>query len=255
MKRTFNYTGRRKIERKDVQILLQERNGEWTFDVELKFAEYHFARNAEVWVEAYRQNLWMQWSWGTISALRKPNERKLTEFDVPDGVLFRVRVVQPAGQEHHKLLGEGDDIPNVKIGDSEDKRRHLIVPVPDALDEQLWRLNFEADPPSLLVNKDAKPTWKEMARSPQFVALVYPEVFRQMSMRILVVDDTWSEDDEEGGWQADWIKFAKNLGGLGPVPEARQDKEMWIEDAVSTFCRRLQLRSTWDREADEEGRK
>lgn len=256
MKRTFNYTGRRKIGRTDVFITLRQSGGLWSFDAELKLADYQFPKNAEVWVEAHRQNLWMQWAWGTVSALRAPTERRLAEFEVPDGVLFRVRVVQPPGPEHHKLLGEADAIPFVKAGDADDRRRHLIVPVPDALDQQLWKLNFESDPPSLLVNKEAQPSWKEMARSPQFVALVYPEVLRRLLERILI-EDEWSEDDEEGGWHADWMKFSRNLGGLGPVPppDLQQERENWIEEAVASFCRRLELRSMWDREFDREERR
>jgi hypothetical protein len=205
MKRTFNYTGRRKIGRKDVSITLRQENAVWVFDAELRLADHHFPRNAEVWVEAHRQNLWMQWTWGTVATLRMPADRRLTEFDVPDGVLFRVRVVQPPGSEHHKLLGEADAIPFVKAGEADDRRRHLLVPVPDVLDQQLWRLDFESDPPRLLVNKDVKPSWKEMACSPYFTALVYPEVLRRILMRALMSDDGWTEEDEEGGWQADWV--------------------------------------------------
>jgi hypothetical protein len=253
MKRTFNYTGRRKIGRKDVSITLRQETSGWIFDAELRLADHHFPHNAEVWLEAHRQNLWMQWPWGTVSALRVPTDRRLSEFDVPDGVLFRVRVVQPPGQEHHKLLGEADGIPFVKAGEAADQRRHLLVPVPDALDQQLWKLDFESDPPRLLVNKDAKPTWKEMACSPHFIALVYPEVLRRMLARALNEED-WTEDDEEGGWAADWVRFAKNLGGLGqvPPPTLRADQDNWVEEAVAAFCRRLEIRSTWDRTCDEE---
>ncbi|HXR46607.1 MAG TPA: hypothetical protein VN784_04130 [Candidatus Limnocylindrales bacterium] len=254
MKRTFNYTGRRKIGRKDVSITLRQEKSVWVFDAGLRLADYNFSRNAEVWVEAHRQNLWMQWSSGTVSSLRVPVDRRLVEFDVPDGLLFRVRVVQPPGQEHHKLLGEADGIPFVKAGEADDRRRHLLVPVPDALGQQLWKLDFEHDPPQLLVNNEAKPSWKEMARSPQFIALVYPEVLRRMLSHALV-DESWTEDDEEGGWPADWVRFAKNLGGLGPVPplELRTDRDNWVEEAVAAFCRRLEIRSTWDRTCDEEG--
>ncbi len=254
MKRTFNYTGRQKIGRKDVSIMLRQEKTIWVFDANLRLADYHFPRNAEVWLEAHRQNLWMQWAWGTVSALRVPADRRLTEFDVPDGVLFRVRVVQPPGQEHHKLVGEADAIPFVKAGEADDRRRHLLMPVPDPLDQQLWKLDFEHDPPQLLVNRDAKPSWKEMARSPYFIALVYPEVLRRMLTRAL---EDWAEDDEEGGWRADWVRFAKNLGGLGtvPPPDQEQEREIWIEEVVGAFCRRLEPRSTWDRTCDEEGRR
>jgi hypothetical protein len=254
MKRTFNYTGRRRIGRKDVSITLRQEKTAWVFNAELRLADHHFPHNAEVWLEAHRQNLWMQWAWGTVSTICVPADRRLAEFDVPDGVLFRVRVVQPQGQEHHKLLGEADAIPFVKAGEADDRRRHLLIPVPDALDQQLWKLDFESDPPRLLVNKDAKPSWKEMARSPHFISLVYPEVLRRMLARALFNED-WAEDDEDSGWPADWVRFAKNLGGLGPVPspDLQIDRENWIEEAVAAFCRRLEIRSTWDRTCDEEG--
>jgi hypothetical protein len=115
MKRTFNYTGRKKIERRDVSVTIREERATLLFDAELRLAAYQFPRNAEVWLEAHRQNLWMQFAWGTVSTLRVPADRKLAEFDVSDGILFRVRVVQPQGQEHHKLLGETDGIHFIKV--------------------------------------------------------------------------------------------------------------------------------------------
>lgn len=252
MKRTFNFTGRRKIDRADISITLRQERSIWMFDADLRLSTYHFPRAAEIWIEAHRQNLWMQWGWGTVAEIRVPNDRRLLEFDVPDGVLFRVRVVQPPGKEQHKLVAEADGLSFVKAGEADDNRRHLLEPVPDALDQQLWKLDFESDPPRLLVNKDAQPSWKEMARSPQFIALVYPEVMRRILSRAL---EDWTEEDDEGGWQADWVCFAKRLGGLGTVPssEQRADRENWIEEAVSAFTRKQQSRDLWDRTIDAEG--
>ena len=253
MKRTFNYTGRRKIERKDVSVVLREDRGTWVFEADLRLAEYRFARNAEVWVEAHRQNLWMQFLWGTVSALRPPLNRRLTEFDVPDGILFRVRVVQPPGQEHHKLLGEADGIPFVRVGEAMGQRRPLIETVPDALDQLLWKLDMDGDPPRLLVNKGARPTWKEMAMSPYFVSLVYPEVLRRLLTHVLI-EKEWTEDEEEGSWEADWVRFARNLGGLTVPPPANDTpgREGWIDEAVAAFARRHQLKMTWDLNFEEE---
>jgi hypothetical protein len=255
MKRTFNYTGRRKIERRDVSITLREDRGTWVFDADLRLAEYHFPRNAEVWLEAHRQNLWMQFAWGTVSAMHPATNRRLTEFDVPDGILFRVRVVQPSGQEHHKLLGEADALNFVKAGEASDKRRPLLEPVPDALDQLLWKLDLERDPPVLLVNKDAKPTWKDLARSQHFLALVYPEVLRRLLTRVLL-DDKWSEDDEDAGWQGDWVRFARSIGVSIPLPnpDQKQDREAWIDEAVAAFARRHQLRTNLDLSFEEETR-
>lgn len=254
MKRTFNYTGRKKIERRDITITLREERGGLVFDADLRLAGYKFPRTAEVWLEAHRQNLWMQFPWGTVSALRQPTERKLAEFDVSDGILFRVRVVQPQGQEHHKLLGEADGIHFVKIGEASDQRRHLLVPIPDALDQLLWKLDLERDPPCLLVNQDAKPSWKELARSPHFISLVYPEVLRRLLTRALV-GEKWTEDDDEGGWTSDWMKFSRNLGvpWPPPLPDSEPDCVAWVEEAVAAFARRNQMRNVWDLTCDEEG--
>ncbi len=253
MKRTFNYTGRRKIARRDIAITLREERGSWVFDADLRLTEYRFPRNAEVWLEAHRQNIWMQFAWGTVSTPRGPSDRRLMEFDVPDGVLFRVRVVQPPGPEHHKLLGEADGLDFVRAGEAGDKRRPLLEPVPDALDQILWKLDLDRDPPVLLVNKEAKPTWKDLARSPHFLALVYPEVLRRLLTRALV-DDRWTEDEEDEGWQSDWIRFARRLGGLDVLPKAeqQQEREAWIEEAVAAFARRHQLRTNLDLTAEEE---
>ena len=255
MKRTFNYTGRRKIERKDVSITLREDRGTWLFDADLRIADYRFPRNAEVWIEAHRQNLWMQFPWGTVSAMRPALNRRLTEFEVPDGVLFRVRVVQPPGQEHHKLLGEADGITFVKIGEATAQRRPLLEPVPDALDQLMWKLDMESDPPKLLVNKDAQPTWKEMARSPYFIALVYPEVMRRL-LTTALIEREWSEDEDESGWESDWIRFARNLGGLATPPPAsdKEGRSNWIEEAVAAFARRHQLKTMLDLTFEEENR-
>ena len=175
---------------------------------------------------------------------------------MPDGVLFRVRVVQPPGPEHHKLLGEADGIPFVKAGEADDRRRHLLVPVPDALDQQLWKLDLERDPPCLLVNKDAKPSWKEMARRPQFIALVYPEVLRQLLTRALVEADPWTEDDEEG----------ELAGGLGAVPlgawaasgrcrrpTSESSAKSGLRRPWPAFARRHELRGVWDLSCEQEG--
>ena len=150
-----------------------------------------------------------------------------------------------AGAGALRLLGEADAIPFVKAGEADD-RRHLLVPVPDALDQQLWRLDWH-DPPQLLVNKDAKPSWKEMARSPYFIALVYPEVLRRMLTDLR----SWAEDVGR--------RLAGRLGSVrkeprraGTVPPRPGEREIWIEEAVGAFATPNRVPR---RTCDEEGRR
>jgi hypothetical protein len=254
MKRTFNFTGRRKIERSDVSILLREERDGWVFDAELRLAGYRFPSNAEVFVEAHRQNLWMQFSWGTIATLRAPTDRRLSEFDVPDGILFRVRVVLPAGPERHKLAGEADGLHFVKEGEADDRRRPLIEPVGDDLDQLLWKLDLDSEPPRLLVNNQVA-DWRSMARSAHFTAAVYPEVMRRVLWKILI-DEEWTDDEEEdGGWQSDWVRFARALCGRQelPSPGEGKEREAWIDESVAAFARRHSLREQWERAVEAEG--
>jgi hypothetical protein len=253
MKRTFNYTGRQKIDRKDVTVTVREERGSLFFDAELRLADYKFPHSAQVWLEAHRQNLWMQFLWGSVSVLRPPADRKLAEFDVSDGILFRVRVVQPQGQEHHKLLGEADGVQFIKIGEPTDKRRSLITPIPEALDQLLWQLDMESDPPRLLVNKEAKPSYRDLVKSPYFYSLVYPEVLRRLLTHALIKKE-WTEQYDDDDWVSDWMKFSRQLGVSWPPPppDSELECEVWIDEAVSAFARRNQLRTTWDREQDEE---
>jgi len=250
MKRTFNFTGRKKIDRQDVTVTVSDQNGLMYFDAEPRLASYQFPHNAEVWLEAHRQNLWMQFPWGSVSALHPPTDRKLEEFDVSDGILFRVRVVQPQGQEHHKLLGEVDGVHFVKIGEPTDRRRSLITPIPETLDQLLWKLDLEGDQPRLLVNKDAKPSYRDLVKSPYFYSLVYPEVLRRILNHVLIHPGQWVEDDDDDGWESDWMKFSRQLGAAWPPPlvEMKEDRAAWIDDAVAAFARRNQLRAKWDLE-------
>lgn len=80
-------------------------------------------------------------------------------------------------------------------------------------------------------------------------------MLRRILSNILGEDNNWSEDDEESDWKSDWVRFARNLGGLPPVPMPgmKQERETWVEEAVAAFARRMQLRALWDREHETEG--
>ena len=258
MKRTFNYTNRRKIERRDVQIVLREDKEGLTFDADLErigpTGSYRFPAAAVVFVEAYRQNQWMQFVFGTVAAIRPPLDRRLAEFESPEGLLFRVRVVLPKEPERHKLVGEADQIPFVKAGDAEDRRKPIIEPQSAPLDQLLWKLDLDHDVPRLLVNQNALPTWRDFARNPFFVSLVYPEVLRQVLTRALIGPDALDndEDDESPSWQRDWVNFACKLGGMCELPEAEDEERRreWIDAAAAAFARRNNLRQMADLAVD-----
>lgn len=238
MKRTFNYTGRKKINRADISGRLWADGDAWRFDVDLHLAEYRFPYNAEVWIEAHRQDILMQWPWGTISAIKKAVDTKLSEFGDPEGILFRVRVVHPDVNERHKLLGEAENIHFVKDSDPSSDAESLLPTRPDSLQGPLWKI--EIDPafgPVLYIERDVLPSWKQLAGRPEFQALVFPEVIKQVFTRILSDNSYDSEDDESSDdWQGKWLDSARILGVSALVPAETDDdstKAEWVNDAVT----------------------
>ena len=98
MIRQIDHTGRKRISRDAVRIALRDEKGRLTFDATRKLGEYALPPDAHVWLEAYRQASWMQFSWGRVSEPALPADRWLDDFDSGDGVLFLGGVRVPAAR-------------------------------------------------------------------------------------------------------------------------------------------------------------
>jgi hypothetical protein len=241
MIRRFNYTDRLRIRRSDVRIVLREQQGRLEFDADLRaLADYDLAPDSFVFVEAYRQTNWMRFSFGQVGAITPASSRVLSQFDSPHGILFRVKVT-PNG-DVHTLLAEADRIPLAHPEQSEGERTPLLPVIPRKLGEEIYRLDFSDDRPLLLINSEAG-NYANIGKSPAFVSLVYPAVFREILIRVLLVER--HDDDNSDDWKSQWIRFALLHPGLGDLPDRDEleDRSDWIEKAVSAFAKRLQTRA------------
>ncbi len=216
-----------------------------SFNANPNLEGYGFPGDAEVWIEAYRGNLLKQCRWGIVSRLEAPEDRDLGEFEVADAVQFRLRVVRHAEEGLLQMLGEADRLTPRDPEENSENRTPLITPVPENLGQQLWRIDFQSDPPLLQINNQAKDGWKDIARNSAFIALVYPQIMRSMLNRILI-EDKWDEDGLE--WQENWVKFARGTYTETPLPDAldHEGRVRWIEDAVSAFASMKNLKELWD---------
>ena len=230
-----------------MRLAVVDIDGSLGFDAHLDLEGYELAPDAQVFVEAYRQTTWMRFAFGTVGALRapEPSDRRLTEFDSAEGVLFRVKVTQAT--DEHILLAAADRIPLQEKGNDSDKESLLPV-VPMDLGEELWRLDFDPEP-RLLISKSATADWNQLALSPLFQGLVYPEALRSVLTTVLKNDHRDTEDD--GDWQSKWLRFAMLLPGM-PVELPKEDDEdgveMWVEDAVRAFSKKLMLKQKFSDE-------
>jgi len=243
MIRRLNYTGRIKIHRADVRLATREDDGALSFDADLRLHDYELPAEALVFVEAYRQTTWMRFPFGTVANLLPPptEQRRLAEFDSADGIRFRVKVTQ--AHDEHILLAAADRIPLAQPEDDAE-RESLLPVVPAELGDELWRVDL-SDEPRLLVNKSAASDWRQLAKSPIFVSLVYPSVLRQVLTDILA--DGHRDTDDEADWRSNWLRFAARLPGMNPHPPEKDEGEeaaaRWVEDAVAGFARKLALKA------------
>jgi hypothetical protein len=232
----LNYSGRKRISRQDVLILLHEPPGSpLSFEAQLKLGGYNLPDDALLFVEAYRQTQWMRFPFGTVNAVVPPVDRRLTEFESEDGILFRVRVTSQAGRQG-LLLAEADKVPVRRPEDVEENRLPLFPVQPADLGSQTWRVDFSSDP-VLLINK-AVGDWRAVAVSPVFRSLVCPAALREVITRILFLED-YPDLEDRDDWKTRWLLFAGSVPGAGEPPaDGETDSfEDWIETAVEAFCR------------------
>lgn len=245
--RTLNYTNRQRIRREDARITLREDKGGSVFDTGLSLAGYDLPGEARIFVEAYRQTQYMRFDFGQVGAIRIPGDRILRDFDSTEGVLFRVKVVT-SGDPHGLLLAEADQIRPRKSAD-EDENRIPLLPVRPSwnLGDEIWVLEFDAQETRILVNAMLG-DWRAMTREPFFVSLVYPHAMRSILWRILK-DEGWKDSEDPDDWRSRWLKFAISLPGISDPPSESDEAriEDWIDSAASAFCRRHNIRETYER--------
>lgn len=238
--RRFNYTGQKRLKHKDMRVSVKTTDsGMLEFDAELSFAGYTLPAEALIAIEAYRRTSWKRFPCGTVGNVSLPTDRRLDEFNSPDGVLFRVRVTASNGRKG-LILAEADNIrphsqdPEPNVGPRRDRINLLEVNSDDGLDKQLFRVDMSGAP--LLLINSCVGDWRSVALDPVFCELVYPAVVREVLRYILRIEG--GDPRAMNGWKLQWIRFATGLTGEN-VPEDDPDKkDDWIEEAVSSFCRR-----------------
>ena len=238
MQRRFNYTGRKRINRKDVRISLTSEESEISFDANLdSLRKYDLPKDASVFVEAYRQTNWMRFHFGNVGLISPPHDRTLGIFDSPEGIHFCVKVT--ASGTAHNILAEADGIPLLAADAVDGERTPLLHVKPEKGMKEIFRIDFSGKEPILLVNSDIG-SYTDIAMSPLFAAVAYPAILREILTRIVIIDDH-EESDDQDNWQSRWLKFCKLLPSINSfvADGTPDDKADWIDSVVSAFAQKI----------------
>ncbi len=221
-------------------MLIQEDEEGLSFNVgSLALERYSFPDDSLVFVEAYQQTNWMRFSCGHLSKLSLPKDRRLTKFDDPEGVLFRIKIT--SSDTSRKLIGIADKI-SPRAKKKRDTKRDPLLPVKhEDLGQEIYSLDFSGDAPILLINPKAG-NKNSLAPSDVFLSLVYPAVIREILNHIILIQK-WPHDSSDDSWQSKWLTFSMQLRGVDALPK-RSDIEGrldWIEQVIRAFSKKMSL--------------
>lgn len=239
MPRRFNYTGRQKIRRADANIRLVGSGSTLAFIAELNLQSYKLDPQARVAVEAYRSRTasYRRFEYGYAGAITPPPDRSLADFQTEDDILFRVKVtLEQDGLG--KLLAEADGIAP-KLPDETDSSAKPLLPVASYdLGGETWRVVFDGNKDPVLVIDPKVPLGKQYATDPFFRAIAAPAILRQILVRTLTEEVLEDEEPDPDHWTSRWLAFARALAGKEPDDDDDQNRDLWIDNAVTAFARR-----------------
>lgn len=240
MKKTVNFTGRKKILRSEVEISTINRNEAISFDAKFRFEAEKYSKSAKVYVEPYYKYSFMRFDFGTVGNIETPKNRELIDIPNEDNIQFRVKIVDET-EGNGKIFAHAT---NLKPNNKEYVGKDAILPINFVdLDQEVWKVSFEAEKPFLEINKKIKDGKEFVRKNPLIHSLILPAALRIIISRIINDEEEYDEDGDL--WQNKWIRFVKqNLFVSREVPEANDEeriKEEWLDEVVSSFARKFYL--------------
>ncbi len=233
MKASYNYTGRKRLDDSTFELNIRENTAAPAdLEISLNTEEIeNIPETAVAWVEAYHSSKMMRFCLGGWAEVAQ-KKFALTDFDPGEPLLFRIKIVEES-DEKHPIKGWREQIRPV-IYDASGRQKKSILPVyPTDLGSCAWKIDWsEPSRPILKVNSRINSIANIVAKDPDFAALVFPQVIREVLTRLLHAD---IEDEEN-----EWLTFAESL--VADVCERDEDDEederlidAWVERVIQRF--------------------
>ncbi|HCE45491.1 MAG TPA: hypothetical protein DET40_18275 [Lentisphaeria bacterium] len=256
MKASFNYTGRRKLNNDTFDLKIQETlDNPSSIQVKLhKDKISDISDHSTVWLEAYRGPRIMRFGLGQLSKQTCICKFILSDFGPMEPILFRLKIIDEK-DELHPIKAWRDKIRPVSLLESE-KRNKCILPVyPCDLKNLAWKIDWsEPTRPVLQVNSrinTVRDVTSIVKNDPDFAALVFPEVLRDVLSRLIDQEPEIDEDDEN-----EWMIFGERLAGYkfedsDNVDDTKILRDTWIDDVIQNFGDRINLMPRYIKFKDE----
>jgi len=244
MKRRFNYTGRYRIPREKISIMLNRDGGSVrSFTVTLDLNGMNLPPDAKVYIDTYHRTEYKRFDFGTAGNITPPPSASLFGLAYTENLKFRILVVDKSSHQHGLILAHTDRLSPI----SEEERKPILPVEFRDLGQQIYRVDFagDEDSPVLIIN-DRIPNIENISKSdPQFIIYVYPAVIREILTHMIFVDGVDSPADPAIDWHKDWLDFSRTIlpgeghpGILDPKDEnfETESAKNWIDKVVEEFC-------------------
>lgn len=232
MQRTFNYTGRQRIEKKHALFSFPE-NSKSAPEFEVEFASElleDFPPDASLYVEAHFRETRQRFDFGTVGNVSAPEDRCLDKIDLSGPTLFRVLIVDHTGRQG-LILGSGDHF-RADAGDDENNRTWLLSVSARPIGQLPWKVEFQTGGmPELTINKSIPGAIERLRSDLVFQSLVLPAALREILIHYLVID----HDDSSEIWEQ-WNSFASRYAEAVPTGGDASDQLEWVDEVVAGFC-------------------
>lgn len=232
MKRRFNYTGRKRITLDRISITLNRNNGiRESFDAVINLDGLGLPKEANVYIEAYHHTDLRRYQFGTVGNIVSSEDTSLQDMADKENLKFCVIVVDETG-EQGLILASAD-----KIRPAGEPKRLSILPVKfHDLGRQVWKIDYNGDEPTLLLNERI-PNIHNLAKTdPRFHLYVYPAVVREIFTYMFLVDEVDDLEDPTQEWHQHWLKFIEQFTNRRPIPQDTNHVLTWVDELVEEFC-------------------
>lgn len=230
---TINQTGRRTLRRNDLTVsTASDESGILHFDFELS-AETHaeLPSDTKIIVEAHVGSSRQRFDFGTAGRMVPPPSTSLTDLPPEKVPQFTVLAVA-CGDSDGMLLARGRTSPRHE--DEVAGSSLLVISTQPGMGETLWSLDLPVgDRPQLNLNNQIPDFAHRLRTDPLVQGLVLPAALRQIIAHYCTSED---DDPESGSIEAQWSALATACAGESWGET--QDRETWLDDVVTGFCRR-----------------
>lgn len=276
--RTFNYTGRKRIRRRQVEVGFGTGDDgvyDGSIDIKIDIASDNFPDDAKVYVEATgAKGAYKRFDFGTTKQIFPPEDVYLpwlqnasvnAKEDIIRNTIFKVKVVD-SSDGSGRLLGFADRLKPESVAGTE--LGLFKQQAKNDMGHRLWQLEFEEDGPIMYMNSDIVDNAQYVYRGSMFKLSVIPAVYKEILMHLFVQNRPANLDEviNTCPWSDPyWINFitvgvAKDIIGNDDTdsetdyenvpPEMDHDairmRVEKIEMEVDRFSQQSNFNSCWD---------